>query len=426
MKKICYHLNFDKTYSLSGYPIKIVEIPFFYNPSMKGLSKLYMVFGKLLSEIWTPLHPSIDVSVVPDDFNINENGTEIGSSLFGILNGTFDMRAALEHQRLFGFFWKSEVNMFIRSGICYATSNKRMSLNEYFEHKIYLVMFVMAMCILLMTEKIIMYLSKQNHIEIVMDLLRATVGVATLWEPKKSFKRIIFLIIIFPFIIVSSYIQGELTSFVTVTPYKEINIEKSEDLLNQNIELFTSDYHRQFFLSTSLYNHIKTWKSEEECYDSLKFNVSKACANDCSFMKKKNYDRDYVKISPDIYLQRYFAYVFPIDYPLLYRIRKIYYNIHEAGIMQRILDSEKKNIQKVSTASSLTLDEIKPLFDFLIYTYISAISLFFIEAISSNLLKLFCSTFMKNFFTIIACNSNRLKIKFQRFFPVNKKSNCKE
>lgn len=62
---------------------------------MKGLSKLYSVFRDYLELIWSPLNPSIDVMQVPDDFDVNEDGTRIGSSLLSILNGTYDMRGAI-------------------------------------------------------------------------------------------------------------------------------------------------------------------------------------------------------------------------------------------------------------------------------------------------------------------------------------------
>lgn len=286
--------------------------------------------------------------------------------------------------------------MFMRSGICYATSNKLMSLSDYLNKKFYSGLFIVAICILLIMEKIINHFFKQEKIEAMLDLLRALIGSATLWEPKKSFMRMSFLLVLFPFIIVTSYIQSELTSFITITPYEEINIEKSEDLMDQNIEVFTSNYHRQFFLSTPLNNHIKTWETDYKCYDSLKFNHSKACAHDCTFLRRAKYDRPYIKISPDIYLQKYFAYVFPIDYPIMHRIRNIYSRLHEAGIIKRIGGQYERNgSEKTSTKSFLLLDEISPLFFFLMYGYICAIILFFVEVLSFKLLKCSRRIFLK-------------------------------
>lgn len=218
-ENFCKNLNFDKTRSLSGYPVTIADIDIFYDPTIKSPIKFRIISGRILEEILSPLQLKIKIEVVPDgSFTINEDGTEIGSSLLKILNGTFDARVIHQKQRYFGDFWKNEVNLFTRTGVCYVIADKTGSWSDYFEQNYFLFIFVSVVYVCLIIETISSEIFKRYKIEVAMDLLRASIGNATLWEPKTAFKRIIFILVIFSFIIVSSYLQSELTAVIVVTP----------------------------------------------------------------------------------------------------------------------------------------------------------------------------------------------------------------
>lgn len=82
-----------------------------------------------------------------------------------------------------------------------------------------------------------------------MDFLRASIGNATLWEPKKSFIRIIFMLVILPFIIITSLLQSELTSIISETT-KELKVEKIEDLIKEKYEVFIFRDLRDYYLTS--------------------------------------------------------------------------------------------------------------------------------------------------------------------------------
>lgn len=381
-KEICANLNFDKSLSLSGYPITIADNNFFYDASVKNPYKFRTTVGKTLKEIFSPLQPKIHIRIVSQDtFSINQDGTKIGSSLVKILNGTFDMRAATENQHYFGDFWRNELNLFIKTGICYAVADTTASWGEYFQQNNFLPMFVSVMYVCLIAEAIIKLFKKPYKVNIVMDLLRASIGNATLWEPKESFKRIIFLLIIIPFIIITSFLQSELTSFVSVTPKNEIEIETIDDLIKKKYEVFTLDEIRQIFISTPFYRHVRT--PDQGCYDSLEKNVSRACAQYCVFLENIARLPENVKVIRDIYLQGYRTYTFPVDYPILPRLRKIYYELHEAGIITRIFKQhERGKTEKDRTFSDSTLDELRYVFYFMMLGSLLSAFVFLIEIAS--------------------------------------------
>lgn len=338
----------------------IVDHHLAYDATVTSPFKFWGYIGKLLKEIFSPLKVTISIKVVPhESFTINEDGTNIGSSLRGILNGTFDLSATMHFQRFFGDFWKNELNGFYRAGICYAVADKTEDRSKYFEQNFFLHIFVLVMYTFLVTEEIILHTSKKYKIKIAMDLLRASIGNATLWEPKTSFKQIIFMMIIFPFIIITSFLQSELTSIFTTTPKEELIIEKIDDLIKNNYEVFTPNDYRQYFHSTPYYNQIRVFKYAKECYEPLKNNFLRACAHDCFFLKNLAPPPEYVKILEDVYLKGYYTYTFPVDYPLLPRIRKIYYRLFEGGIIINIFKQyERRKILKNETIYNITFNEL--------------------------------------------------------------------
>lgn len=410
-------MNFEKTRSLSGYPLTIADNDFFYDSTIKNPFKFISFNGKLLKEIFSPLQATINIKVVPHkSFDINHDGTKVGSSMLKIFNGTFDTRAALQFQRVFGDFWKNELNIFIRSGICYALADRTTSWNEYFLQNYFLHTLVLLMYILLSFETIMTHFFKRI-IDITMDLLRGLIGVSVLREPKTSFKRLIFLLIILPFIVISSFVQSKLTSFVTVMPMKELKIDKIEDLFDKNYEVFTTNDHRQYFISTPFYGQIRT--PVDECLGSLKNNFSIACAHDCIYLKNIARLAENVKILPDKYLQRYWTSIFPVDYPILPRIRDIYYKLYESGIIVNILKQyEPIKIDRKAIYSDMTIDELRFVFYFLVCGYLYAIFVFFIEIGSSKIFKLLirlreCSV---RRYKIIRVKFAKIKQSLQSFF----------
>lgn len=341
---------------------------------------------KVIEEIFLPLQAVIKNTVVPrKSLMIGEDGRNIGSSMLKILNGTFDMRVRPETQRFIGDFWRNELNLFIRSGICYAIADdKKETWNEYFLQNCFLHIFVSTLFICLIIETIMNHFCKRN-IGVTMDLLRASIGNATLWEPKASYKRMIFLLIIFSFMIVTSFLQSELTSLIAVKSTKELKIEKIDDLINNGYEVSATSDISKYFISTPFYHQIRT--PHKECYEVLEKNFS-ACAHDCYYLKNTAHLPENTKIYPDLFLQGYFTYIFPVDYPLLPQIRNIYSKLYESGLVFNIYkQNERKRTAKNETIDDVTMNELEYVFYFQAFGFSFAVIVFLIEVCIAKLFK---------------------------------------
>lgn len=268
--------------------------------------------------------------------------------------------------------------MFIETGLCYAIADKTALWSTYFQQNYFILIFVIVVYNGLVIETILKNLSEEYKVEVVMDILRASIGNATLWEPKKLLKRIIFMMIIFPFVIITSFLQAELTSLISVIPTIEINIKSLDDLINNSYVVFTNNDFQQNFLSSKYYNQIQV--PDYGCFDSLKYNYSTACAHSCGFLKNLAIIPEKVKILPDIYLRGYSNLIFPTDYPILRRIRNIYYKLYESGIIMNIFNQyQRVRAYASEIISGVSLDEVKFVFHFQVFGFIFAIIAFLTE-----------------------------------------------
>lgn len=195
------------------------------------------------------------------------------------------------------------------------------------------------------------------------------------------------MLIIFPFIIITSYLQSELTSFITASS-NEIKIEKMDDLINNKFEVFTDIDYRQLFLSEPFFNQIK-FGSMTECFSMMKKNSSIACAHDCFYLKKIATLPENSKVLPDMYLHSYYTKTFPVDYPLLPRIRSIYYKLYECGIILNFFEprQSKKIHDSNDKIDGITLNELRYVFYFLFFAFPLALIVFLIELSIFNILK---------------------------------------
>lgn len=167
-------------------------------------------------------------------------------------------------------------------------------------------------------------------------------------------------------------------------------MEKIDDLISENYEVSTIPDFRQFFLSTPFYNLIQTSK-ESDCFEPLKNNFSIACAVDCFYLKNyvKNLPENATMIE-DVYLQGFYTSIFPVDYPILPLIRKIYYKLFESGIVSELneLGSRHKNKKIIDlNFSETSVDELKYIFYFSIFGCLFSIIVFLIEIVSFNIVQ---------------------------------------
>lgn len=153
VKGICDNINFDKSRSLSGYPITIASTSYFYDPSIKHPYKFSKISGKILTEILSPLNFTVNIVRVPyKSFETNGNETEIESTLVKILNGTFNTRVSIQSRRLFGDFWRSELNMYFGTEICFVVLDRNANWSDYFQKNHFFHFFVITVFVCLIIE----------------------------------------------------------------------------------------------------------------------------------------------------------------------------------------------------------------------------------------------------------------------------------
>lgn len=182
--------------------------------------------------------------------------------------------------------------------------------------------------------------------------------------------------------------QSELTSVIMITQREKLNLENIDDLIDNKYNVFASPEDLQYFISTKFYNHIQL--KNNECYESLKTDTSRACTDDCFTLNNVILLPENTRIILDQFLQMYRTLIFPIDYPLLPRIRDIYCKLFESGIVMNYYKPfEGRKIDKIETIGSITLDELKYVFYFLLFGSINASIIFLIETVVFNFSKYF-------------------------------------
>lgn len=92
----------------------------------------------------------------------------------------------------------------------------------------------------------------------------------------------------------------------------------------------------------------------------MKGNYSVACAHYCFYLNNMKRLPENFKIYTDKVSWRSFTYIFSVDYPLLPRIREIYSNLFEFGIIRTVIKQYiSKVIGKTEIVSDITINQLK-------------------------------------------------------------------
>ncbi len=278
---------------------------------------------------------------------------------------------------------------------------------EYFLQNHFLYVFTSILFALLIGETVMTHFWRLNDFEVTMNLFRAIIGNAALWKPKKTMRRIIFLLAIFSSMIMNLCLQSELTSSATVKPLEKFEIDSVEDLMSKQYEVFVPRPFAQHFLSTRFYSQIRT--PDYGCPESITSNFSIACAHGCYYLKNLAKLPKNAKVFADRYLKGYRTAIFPIDYPLLPRIKKNYYNLHEGGFILRTFEEmERKSVEKgIVPDDTVALEDVKYVCYLLVFAILFTVVVFFAEIVvkkyfdQDDLKSLFKDTFflIKNRFS---------------------------
>lgn len=343
--------------------------------------------SEILREIWSPMNPNVNITIVSEDFVIDRRRNRIGSSMLKILDGTCDTRGVFDYQR---GYWRNEFDMHIESGICIATFVKKITMDEYFSPVSCINVFLIILCSCLIAEKIFCRFLNLKSIDFTLDTLRALIGNSTLRSPKNFLKRVFFIVILLPLIILSSFVQSELSSFFTATPTRRISLKNSNELMCHGYKVCSTNFVRQFFPQTQINNFFHTTESLEECYGLLGNDDKMTYATDCVLLRYDLKKVENVKILPILDMKHNFVYFLPTDYPLLPRLRSIYSKLFETGIILHhfhvgTIDSKKSD--KIKFLSSESVFKMGTFYYFLKTYYLCALLIFCAELLHFQLLR---------------------------------------
>ena len=373
-------MNFDKTFALNKYPLKLVGVEQFYEQNKQSIYNIsdVIVEGKIIEALYTTLNVNVHTAPSAEYSVLNSKGVP-NKMLIDLLSGKFDMTFLFNYERV---FWKNELNSFIQAGMCYVTNKERIAMSEYFLNTFSLSAFLSLLCISLLAVILFAITLKRSITLVTIDVLRAIVGVATIREPRKVLHRTIFIYIIILCMILNFYLQSTWFSLLTATPVHEKKIESITDLIENNYTVYTASfYQQQYFDKFQNSTKIVVISDYKDCLKFLKQDVRAACARDCGRLRLHFYDGKQLRISEDHHLRYYYVFVFRDDFPLGKRIIKIYRRLFQSGIISYLSSvTELNNIKNKDSIfdkpEKITLQQLKFAFYFLLLIDASAIIIF--------------------------------------------------
>lgn len=371
----CNVLNFDKTTTLTNYPVKLCR------SAKSQVTSIYERFTKI---IWDHL------KVKKQIFEVSEDSLGI-IIMKGVVNGTrgqiskgkYDMLMLDDYQRE---TWRNILNTFIMSGMCYVTKKKAKlavfelmgTLSARLWFSILVFIFIIAIVLTLMM--------RQSFLENVINIIRAMVGTSMLYEPQLSHRRIIFIWIILTFMRVNYYLQSNLSAIVAKVDKDILHIESYESLIEQKYTIYSSEYFREFFHNSDFGKYIKRVDNVSECLNLMENNRI-ICIDDCVEMKFNVRESDTYHISQDITFNRYNTLLFRDDFPLQTRFINQYKRLFESGIVAKFqiqqswaFLGENKSVQPVLEEEPLLKSKF-PIYLLLLYLYTFVIFVFIMELI---------------------------------------------
>ena len=386
---VCKHYNFEKTSTLSGFPIRLAGEEMFYDPYLKAGNEFNIEDGVIAKELFHYLNASLNIIGVSEDFIIYQNGSP-NHILADLLYGKYDMKFSFDFGRL---YWANEFNTFLRATVCYITTKEKVTMFEQF-----ISVFATENMIFLIVVNLMIFITfaltqKRDLSAVVIDFFRIIVGVATLKKPKRLLQRIIFLFIILLCSISGFYLQSRWYSSLTSKPIHTRDIKSLLDLARYEYKINTINYHLQYMSNFSHYENVSVIGDFKECVELLVNDPKAACAGDCAMLKEHFYDGHKVRISEDHTFEPYNVYLFRNDFPLYERIRQVYNRMFGSGIVLHILSIivhkyyKKNEDNTFEKAKSIELSQLQFAFYFILFANGFAIVIFLTELLIKRILK---------------------------------------
>ncbi|OXU29191.1 hypothetical protein TSAR_011288 [Trichomalopsis sarcophagae] len=382
---ICDDLLMDKTLNLSGYPITIAKINTIFDQKHE---LLVTVASRIISEIWHFLKANISIKLASGSFEVDELGNPQGKALLDLLYGKYDMKYTFDFERR--YFWHYELNTYIPGGICYVAKKSESfvsyeNLTSVLSHSLFVQVFLAAIIVSVLVSRWL----RLNFGQVMLNTVRAIIGVAILHSPKSIIPRIAFMHVVIYSMVLNSYLQSHLSLSMVGEP-KSLKIEKPTDLIKYDYKIFAKNVTHQYFSYWPfIYDQIQETKSLYECVKAIKVDERICCADDCHKIRSRidSNGRRYYQVSEDIYLQWYYVFTFERDHPLLPRLRQVYARLYQSGVIVHLtspLDPKTinpKTENSLTSLSTISFSEIEKGFYFIAIGQIAGMLVFISEVL---------------------------------------------
>ncbi|OXU21476.1 hypothetical protein TSAR_011837 [Trichomalopsis sarcophagae] len=369
----CDVLNFDKTMSLERYPVKLCRSAKHNNTKLA-----VSIYEQFSHDIWDHLKASKQIFEVPDD--------SIGTITEGVANGTisdtlegkYDMLMIDDYQRE---AWRNTLNTFIVSGMCYVTEKRIKPIIHRLIGSLSMGLWLSLLAFILSTATAFTLMLKNSFTENVINIIRAVVGTSMLNEPRRWYRKVVFIWLIFTFMIVNYYLQSQMNAILTELERYFDHIESYESLSGYKYEIYSSEYFRQYFYNWDFGKRIQSVDSVSHCL-KLMCDNRVVCIDDCVEMKFKVRESLKYHISRDVGFNRYNVLLFRDDFPLQTRVATLYRRLFQSGVVSAYQVQQSWYFLKeriAQTYKGMPLNKFEFPFYFLLYAQAFALLVFTAE-----------------------------------------------
>lgn len=380
----CEDIIFDKTQDQSNYPLKIAglrrEINFTTLDGKLRKKDVLVLTQMITSLIWNKLSSNISYTYFPFDKLgvLYKNGTATKLKA-DVLRGRYETVTVGLYQ---SGVWENELNLLQKSGICYVTQKKRMSLMDQVAMIFplttcltFLVFFAAVTALLSYS-----YLRKISYVDVGTDVLRAVMGSPMLLRPSNMMSRIIFAGLIFTSMIYGNFLQSQFTATLATTLMEGKNVRNAADLAQNKFKVYSKQHFFQFYYDTPLDGKIIQTDTLTECLELVMKDAANACLDDCSLIYHLVHDNQ-LQVSTDEFISKYFVLLLPNDSPLRNRIETLYSRLFEHGIIVYIKNMERFFLKEPFSCGfqRICLYEFRFAFYVLLISSVISILIFFTE-----------------------------------------------
>ena len=382
LSSICNVINHDKTKNLYNYPIKIADMA--VNITVKEIGNqtvikdFFDIEHHLLRIVWDKLKANVTHVVFSGSQSGKIDADGIPSSVIKkVLDGEFEARSVYDFQR---GLWRNEVNLFRKSGRCFLITMEAMSMQEQMA-----MIFPMELqCILgisfLVITWLLSYWLKVTWADTMTEVLRVAVGAPMIrLQPGTLSTYAIFAWLIIALMVLSSFMQSQLSAILSVASKKHRNLRNVNDLMD-NYEVYGSPFLAASF-QTAVRMKIHQDKNGTECLQLIRNDPKIACLLGLRYARYLVQEDDGLYIWIDHTYDDYDVILFRDDSPLKDTFEKIYLRLFQHGFLQYLMNLEVTRYKKHYTEyyKDISVGQLSYAFYFLRTAYAVGSFIFFME-----------------------------------------------